>query len=523
VDATFAVPVKKINDAQLLEKLIDIQKKSDRLLVLLTEISLEPNKEQLEPMRKQVVAFAAELKKIAAELTGNAQTKDIPKLMEAFLHFADMDEGVGDARYRELDLGDDAWQLAIVNRDKAEELSRAVEEAANVAQKAATSAVEASSANISRSKVLLFGLVVLSFVGVALALFFVRRNVVRRLHNLRDAILGLVNGNLSVEIPRRGKDELAEMGEAVEIFKQNAIKVQQLEIQEREEHASKELRQRHMEEYIGSFEESGKKLSDLLASASAEIQATARDMSSMANDTSRNASSVNAAADNATSAVNSVASAVEELSASIREIGNSISESTKVAERAVGEARHADTIMQGLAKAAQEIGEVVQLIEDIATQTNLLALNATIEAAHAGEAGRGFTVVASEVKSLASQTSSATQDIREKILSVQGAVDEAVLAIGCVDETIAQINQIGSEISHAISQQECATEEIAASTQTAAESAAQVSESIHVVDKAAATTDTAADNTVAAAEELGKNVQALSNNLNDFLTKIRAA
>jgi methyl-accepting chemotaxis protein len=79
--------------------------------------------------------------------------------------------------------------------------------------------------------------------------------------------------------------------------------------------------------------------------------------------------------------------------------------------------------------AAQKIGDVVSLINDIASQTNLLAPNATIKAARAGEAGKGFAVVASEVKSLATQTGKATEEIDAPITSMQAATGEAVRAI----------------------------------------------------------------------------------------------
>jgi methyl-accepting chemotaxis protein len=510
-------------DIAFIQKLTNIRTESDRLLGILTESALAPNLDQLKPLRERAVERAEYLKNIAADLAKNEKTREVPALLDAFLHFADMKNGVGESRYRELELGNDAWQLAIVNNDKAKALAQEVEQSADLAHKAAMTAVATSSSNIIRSEFVLLGLVVTSLISAGFAWIFIRKSVVQRLKRLSNAILGLVNGDLSVSVPCKGTDELAQMGEAVETFKQNAIKVRELEAKEADERANKERRQERVDTYIVAFEDSGKSLSESLASASEGIEATARDMSSIATDTSRSASAVNSAADKATGAVHSVASAVEELSSSIREISQSIASSTEIAGRAVGEAKHADGIMQGLAKAAREIGDVVELIEEIATQTNLLALNATIEAAHAGEAGRGFAVVASEVKSLASQTAKATQDIRDRIASVQGAVDEAVHAISQVDETIGQINQIGSTIAFAISQQETATEEIAASTQTAAESAAQVSESIHVVDKAAATTDAAAGKVVSAATQLGENVKALASNINDFLIKIRAA
>ncbi|MGC8030346.1 methyl-accepting chemotaxis protein, partial [Salmonella enterica] len=86
-------------------------------------------------------------------------------------------------------------------------------------------------------------------------------------------------------------------------------------------------------------------------------------------------------------------------------------DATQRAEGAATQAEKSRDTIHTLSDAADKIGEVVQLVQAIASQTNLLALNATIEAARAGEAGKGFAVVASEVKSLAHQTSKATEEI----------------------------------------------------------------------------------------------------------------
>ena len=98
-------------------------------------------------------------------------------------------------------------------------------------------------------------------------------------------------------------------------------------------------------------------------------------------------------------------------------------------QAAVSRADQTDERIGQLSRAAQQIGEVVKLITAIAEQTNLLALNATIEAARAGEAGRGFAVVASEVKSLASQTAKATDEISCHISGIQSATQDSVNAI----------------------------------------------------------------------------------------------
>src|SRR5262245_64397035 len=134
--------------------------------------------------------------------------------------------------------------------------------------------------------------------------------------------------------------------------------------------------------------------------------------------------------------------------------------------------------MQGLAENASRISVVVDLIQVIASQTNLLALNATIEAARAGDAGRGFAVVASEVKSLASQTAKATDEISNHISGMQGATQESVAAIKEIGGTIGKISEIASTIASAVEEQGSATQEIARSVQNVARGTQAASENV---------------------------------------------
>lgn len=200
-----------------------------------------------------------------------------------------------------------------------------------------------------------------------------------------------------------------------------------------------------------------------------------------------------------------------------------MTQSTQIAAKAVEEANRTNQTVQGLSAAAQKIGDVVKLISDIASQTNLLALNATIEAARAGEAGRGFAVVANEVKSLASQTAKATEEISAQVAAMQGATGEAVQAIASIGDTIASINEIATTIASAVEQQGAATLEIARNVQQAAQGTGQVSHNIVGVNQAAGQTGTAASQVLLSAEELSKQSATLRADVDHFLANIRAA
>jgi methyl-accepting chemotaxis protein len=179
--------------------------------------------------------------------------------------------------------------------------------------------------------------------------------------------------------------------------------------------------------------------------------------------------------------VRAVASGAEELQSSIGEISRRVAEASKISGQAVDQSKRTNEIVTGLSASASRIGDVVNLINTIAAQTNLLALNATIEAARAGEAGRGFAVVASEVKSLATQTSKATEEIGGQIAAVQNATDDAVRAIGEISTTINTINEISETIAAAVEEQNAVTQEIATNMQTAAVGVQSISENMNQI------------------------------------------
>ncbi|MET4384776.1 methyl-accepting chemotaxis protein [Bradyrhizobium sp. F1.4.3] len=195
---------------------------------------------------------------------------------------------------------------------------------------------------------------------------------------------------------------------------------------------------------------------------------------------------------------------------------------TRATEQAVVTVKETDTTMRALADGADRIGEVIGLITSIAGQTNLLALNATIEAARAGESGRGFAVVASEVKSLASQTAKATEEISAQITEIQGATQKAVSAIDGIVKTIEEVSSINRVIAAAIEEQNKATAEIANTVQHTAEATSTVTRNIATVSSAANETGRAASGVLKAAANLSSQSTSLTAEVDGFISKVRA-
>jgi methyl-accepting chemotaxis protein len=335
--------------------------------------------------------------------------------------------------------------------------------------------------------VIMIAIVIVLLAGAAIAVLFAR-GITRPLAHCVQVLHRIDEGDLTARTSIGGDDEIGDLAAALN----------------------------HTAENVAATVRQVRDDADALATTSAQLSGIAEELTRSAQTTAEQAGSVSAAADVISSNVQTVAAGTEQMSASIREIASSAGDAAQVAGSATTAAQRTSQTMAKLGQASAEITEVINAITSIAEQTNLLALNATIEAARAGESGKGFAVVASEVKDLAQETARATEDISERIATIQSDTDAAVAAIGDIEQVIAQINDYATTIAAAVEEQTATTGEMGRNVAEAATGSGTIATDITNVATTANQTTQSADQARTTAAELAGMARRLGSAVSNY-------
>ncbi|HEX9215229.1 MAG TPA: methyl-accepting chemotaxis protein, partial [Bradyrhizobium sp.] len=439
------------------------------------------NSDTLEAIEKEFKTTRDRVKSNLEDLPKILSMQAVRDAVQKLFAFGEGKIGVFKIRQKELDSIDYGQTILDETRKLNVGLGISVQQLVEGVQKETDASTFQARQEISLATTATLALGALMLIGSALFVWlYVGRNILRRIGALHHSMQLLANGDLETEIYRskNHNDEISVMANTLQVFRESMIEARALTSEQDKDRVIKSERAAHMEAKIAEFEGAVRSALDNLAQSANSMQSTAQSMSNTADQSSALVNAVASAAEETSVNVQTVSAGTEQLSSSIAEISRQVVTSAGIAKKAVDEAGATDATVQSLADSASRISVVVDLIQTIASQTNLLALNATIEAARAGEAGRGFAVVASEVKSLASQTAKATEEIRTQIASMQQVTTSAVGAIQGIGRIIGEINDVTTTIAAAVEEQGAATREIARNIQHAAGGTSEVSSNI---------------------------------------------
>lgn len=307
--------------------------------------------------------------------------------------------------------------------------------------------------------------------GIALGIY-ITRSITGPLHEAVEISNRLANGELSMNIDPRGKDETGQLLVAM----------------------------RNMVENLGNIVASIRSGADNVASAAAQLSTSSQALSVSSEEMSQGASEQ-------ASVSEQVSSSMEQMSSNIRQNADNSLQTEKIALNSAEDARKGGDAVMKTVKAMSKIAEKISIVEEIARQTDLLALNAAIEAARAGDHGKGFAVVASEVRKLAERSQKAAGEINKLSGSSVDIAENAGEMLAKLVPDIKKTAELVQEISAASNEQNAGTE--------------QINNSIQQLDRVTQQNATVSEEISASAEELSSTSEMLASQAANLQKAIR--
>ena len=340
---------------------------------------------------------------------------------------------------------------------------------------------------------------------------------------LLHAVVVVVQSGFLIWVTDRLTRSLNDADDAVKVSELARSEAEELGEEQARISASQHDRQARTENLINGFRQDVQKVLVVVQEHMGRMGQTADELSEVSEDTEKRTSTATEAVENASANVTRVAAATEQLAQSVNEITQKTETTSKIVNDAREATRSSNDKVACLADTARNIEEVIDLIQGIAEQTNLLALNAKIEAARAGESGKGFAIVADEVKELANQTSSATEEIAAQIKDIQTSTGETVSTIQKITETMEDVNSQASSIAAAIEEQGQATSRISQNIQQAAGGTERVARDMKALKTAVRKTSQSAENVQGGSSAVSEQADQLRRIVNRFLDEVAAA
>ena len=506
-----------------LRRLLEVQAAANLLAGELIEASMVTDASSLPPIRDVIAAAEREIDVNLNALPPSDQRTQVIALHDKLAAMAG-DHGIIAKRTEELRSDRAVQDVYASELAEAAMLRKSVESLID-RQGALAQALSAHAiSQINAGQVVLVVLSGAALIAAGLiAWFYVGRTIAGRLTALSNVMRRIADGEADVAVPVGGNDEIADMAQALLVFRQAIDDVRSARRGEAERARQAELRRQQIETATEDFERAVRDITFALDDASTSMDECARIMTETADANQTQAGNTAKASEEATANVSSVAMAAEEIALSVEHISQQACTSADIARQATGEASSIIDTIEELTAAVGQINNVSNLIRSVAAQTNLLALNATIEAARAGPAGRGFAVVAQEVKSLAAETEKATGEITQRITAIEVTTAHVVDAIQAIAGTIQQLDANANDISVAVQEQDAVSKEIARNATAAADLTREVSASVVRVSDGATRTGEVATAVLDAGNALATKSTRLKAEVERFLAQVRVA